>query len=76
MAAKEKVEVQDSVEATIIKDANRLACPTCGATRFHKGEYIELRTDGSESVAITEFRCIECNKVYQREELRELTSRV
>lgn len=76
MAKTESVKVSDSVEAKIVKEqAYLLACPRDGAVRFHKGEYIELRTDGSEVSVISEYRCVECNGTYQKESLT-VTSRL
>ena len=67
-----KGTLNESVQVVQVQEGKLVRCPNCGATRWHPGEYVELRqTVGglTRQVAFTEYRCLGCNSVYSEQQL-------
>ena len=71
MAQTESMQVAESVTAMLIRDSSLMRCPRlgCGAVRFYKSDFVEVFSNGMETIFETTYRCLGCDSTYHLEQL-------
>lgn len=68
MASEKKVELPETVGIVDIQPKKFAHCPNCGASNFHRAEFVQF-PDNVETIFRIAYRCLGCNSELTQEQM-------